>query len=81
MPFTHQIQENNKLITQEQIISARNECARIISVYGEKYLPIFERLEKEIAKREQQNQLLKKALKIGTQNGTQIKIEFSNASN
>lgn len=68
----------------EDLIKARKECARIIAQFGEKYLPIFERLENEIAKREYQNLLLEKAVQIGTQNGTrfgtQIKNEFSNAS-
>ena len=62
--------------TTEELIVARNQCARIIALYGERYLPIFVRLENEIALRDQQKVLLKKAVNIGvkidTQNGTQI---------
>ncbi len=68
----------------DQIIAARNECARIIALHGDKYLPIFERLEKEITKHEQHNKLLMKAMKIGTQNGThigtQLRTLFSTAT-
>ena len=60
----------------DQIIAARNECARIIALYGDTYLPIFERLETEISKRERQNKLLIKAMKIGTQNGTHFGTQW-----
>lgn len=70
--------------TLDEIRKARDECARIISLHGESYLPIFERLENEIAQRKHQNRLLKKALKIGTQNGTQngtqLKVQFFQVS-
>lgn len=58
-------------ISLETMVQARNKCARIIALHGEQYLPIFERLEKEIVLRKQKDELLQKALKIGTQNGTQ----------
>ncbi|WP_421896345.1 hypothetical protein [Marinoscillum sp.] len=68
----------------KEIVAARDECARIISMYGESYLPIFERLEKEITLHQKRNRLLDKALKIGTQsgtqNGTQLKVRFLKAS-
>ncbi|GEM_PF-5981713 len=32
----------------DEIIAARNECAKIIAAHGEQYLSIFERLEQEI---------------------------------
>ncbi len=54
-----------------QIIKARNQCAEIIALYGEKFLPIFERLENEIAIREERQRLLDKAIMIGSKNGTQ----------
>ncbi|AXG69599.1 hypothetical protein KORDIASMS9_01824 [Kordia sp. SMS9] len=57
--------------TLDQIIDARARCAKAIARYGEQYLPIFERLDNEIAKRVKQQSLLNKAIEIGTQNGTQ----------
>jgi len=54
-----------------QIIKARNQCAEIIALYGEKFLPIFERLENEIVIREKRQRLLDKAINIGSKNGTQ----------
>ena len=44
--------------TIEQIIEARNQCAEIIALHGEKFLPIFERLENEIAIRQKKQELL-----------------------
>ena len=57
--------------TLDEIIIARNRCAKLIAQYGEKYLPIFERLENEIEERKKYGALLDRALKIGTQYGTQ----------
>lgn len=61
--------------TLEEIIKARDRCAEVIAWHGEKYLPIFERLEKEISIRQEREKLLQRAVsiaqKIGTQNGTQ----------
>lgn len=56
--------------TLKQIIEARDKCAIVIAKYGECYLPIFERLEKEIEIRVERQKYLDKALKIATQNGT-----------
>ena len=66
--------------TLKEIKIARDKCAQVIALYGEKYLPIFQRLEDEIINREKQNRLLEKAIKIGTQNGTQLMVHFSSAS-
>ncbi|OEK01169.1 hypothetical protein BFP97_06435 [Roseivirga sp. 4D4] len=63
-------------IQLEKIKEARDECARIIALYGDKFLPIFQRLETEIEQREHQNKLLAKALKIGTQSGTHFGTQF-----
>ncbi len=64
-----------------QIIKARNQCAEIIALYGERYLPIFERLENEISIREKRQKLLDKALiissKNGTQSGTHLVLRFN----
>lgn len=56
--------------TLKEIIEARDKCATIIAKYGEQYLPIFERLEKEIEIRMERQKFLEKALYIATQNGT-----------
>ena len=58
-------------ITLDRLIDARDRCAKIIVEYGDKYLPIFERLENEIENRRNQKNLLNRALEIGTRNGTQ----------
>lgn len=58
-------------LTIDEIREARDKCALIISKYGEKYLPIFERLDNELEMRERQQILLQKALKISTQISTQ----------
>ena len=62
-------------ISLDEIISARDKCARIVAVFGSRYLPIFERLETELTERQKKQQLLEKALQIssasGTQSGTQ----------
>lgn len=71
--------------TLNELISARNECAVIIAQCGEQYLPIFERLEREIANHKKRQELLSRALRIsskngtqiGTQTGTQLKLAFS----
>lgn len=58
-------------ITISELIKARGICACIIAQYGNKYLPIFERLDNEVSKREQQQKLLQKALTLHKQNATQ----------
>lgn len=75
--------------TFKQIIKARNQCANIIALYGEQYLPIFERLENEIALRKEKQALLEKAINInskndtqnGTQNDTQNDTQLSRSFN
>lgn len=48
----------------DEIVSARNRCAQIIALYGERYLPIFERLENEIELRMNRQNLLERAIAI-----------------
>lgn len=67
----------------KELISARDKCAQIITLYGEQYIPIFERLENEISCRQKRQELLNKAIRIatrknGTQNGTQSGTHFYN---
>ncbi len=44
------------------------QSANIVAVYGERYLPIFERLEKEYKNRKQKNVMLTKAISISKSN-------------
>lgn len=62
-------------IKLQDIIRARNKCADLIAKYGKAYLPVFERLENEIAVREKQQQLFNRALKISTQNRTHFSTQ------
>lgn len=45
--------------TLDQIIYARDQCAEMIALYGEKLLPIFERLENEIKVRKKKKKYYK----------------------
>lgn len=53
------------------IEQARSKIARIVAQYGEKYLPIFIRLDKEYQKQLHMQEQLDKALMIATQIATQ----------
>lgn len=57
--------------TLDEIVAARNKCADIIAKYGEQYLPLFERLEREIEMREKRIVLMNRALQISAKNATQ----------
>ncbi len=65
-------------ITLSEIIEARDKVAWIIVKYGKRYLPIFERLDFEVEKRKKEEELLQKAITIGTQNGTQSGTHLKN---
>ena len=65
----------------EQIEEARNVCAKVIAMHGEKYLPIFERLDNELHQRKKQDCLLQKALKIATQNDTHFATQLRSSFN
>ncbi|HEY9177505.1 MAG TPA: hypothetical protein VIN07_07440 [Flavipsychrobacter sp.] len=67
--------------TLKEIIEARDKCATIIAKYGERYLPIFERLEKEIEIRMERQKSLEKALDIATQNNTQNATQIDKQRN
>lgn len=47
-----------------QIKRAYHQAAKIVARYGDKYLPIFERLEKEYQSRKDKVKTLKRAIKI-----------------
>lgn len=67
-------------LTLDELMTARDRCAQIIAQYGSRYLPIFERLENEIALLVQKQILLDRALSLsniyGTQNGTPNGTQF-----
>ena len=50
------------MVSDEELERAYFKMARIIERYGEKYLPIFERLEKELNERKAKNSLMQRAL-------------------
>jgi len=50
--------------TQAQIIEARDYAALVVARYGEAYLPLFERLEREVANLEKKEDTLARALRL-----------------
>lgn len=55
-------------ITLKQLENAYLQAANIVSMYGEKYLPIFERIEQEYLERKRKIELLTKAKNISNSN-------------
>lgn len=55
-------------ISLEEIIEARDKVARIIVKYGERYMPIFIRLDEEVEKRKEYNRYLEKVRRIAAGN-------------
>lgn len=55
---------NKQDITFQDIVHAYELMAKIVTVYGDKYLPIFERLHREIKERQSRHTLLEIAEKI-----------------
>lgn len=64
-PYSFQ-KKTKKEISLNDIIEARNNLAIIMTTYqnGENYLPIFERLQKEIVMREDKNRIMQKVQEI-----------------
>lgn len=52
---------NNK-VSEREIEAALHSVAQLVSSYGDKYWPIFERLEKELEKRRSRSRRLTNAL-------------------
>lgn len=52
------IQKTASEITLDDIIDAYAVIARIVTIYGDKYLPIFERLHREIEEHKMKNKML-----------------------
>jgi len=51
-------------LSLSQIKKAYHQAAKIVARYGDKYLPIFERLEKEYQNRKDKVKTLNRAIKI-----------------
>lgn len=51
-------------LSLSQIKKAYHQAAKIVARYGDKYLPIFERLENEYQGRKDKIEALKRAIKI-----------------
>lgn len=51
-------------VTDEQLESAYQVIAGIVTVHGEKYLPIFERVYNEVKKRNVQKKLMALAAEV-----------------
>ena len=58
----------SRKISFEVIKTAYLQAAMIVSIYGDKYLPIFERLEKEFIERKNKRDILQRALKLADKN-------------
>jgi len=51
-------------VSYKQLKKAYLQAAKIVALHGEKYLPIFERLETEFRKRKKQVDTLNRAIKL-----------------
>lgn len=50
--------------TPEQVVHARNFAALVVARHGEKYLPLFERMEREVANLEKKEDALARAVRL-----------------
>ncbi len=58
----------NEEITYQHIKDAYIKAAKIVSDYGEVYLPIFERMEKELKAAEKKQSAINRAFEIAKEN-------------
>jgi len=68
IPKRSSINATSRKISFEALKTAYFQAAKIVSIYGDKYLPIFERLEKEFIERKKKRDILQRALKIADKN-------------
>lgn len=61
----------------DELTKARDRAAEIVTHYGVKYLPIFERMEREVQLKQEQERSLRRAQHIVTQNGTHSGTQMS----
>jgi len=59
---------SDKEVSLKSLRTAYLQAAKIVSIYGDKYLPIFERLEKEYVERNKKRDILQRALNIADEN-------------
>ncbi len=57
-----------KDVSFSDLKKAYMQSANIVAIYGERYLPIFERLEKEYKNRKHKDEMLTKAIGISKSN-------------
>ncbi|HAA13071.1 MAG TPA: hypothetical protein DCE41_15815 [Cytophagales bacterium] len=55
---------DNRPITLDRVRNAYKISARVVHLYGDRYLPLFERLHKELEAMEKKEVLKKIALKV-----------------
>ena len=67
-PKYSKINFTDRRISFESLKTAYLQAAKIVSIYGDKYLPIFERLEKEYIERNKKRDVLQRALKVADEN-------------
>jgi len=63
-----------RLITDKELEQAYRQAAVIVAKYGETYLPIFDRLAKEIQKRKTKLDLLEKAIELANSSKNKPRI-------
>ena len=51
-------------VSDKEIEAALHSVAQLVNIYGEKYWPIFERLEDELDKRQSKSKRLAQALEL-----------------
>ena len=54
----------NQHVSDKEIEAALHSVAQLVNVYGDKYWPIFERLEEELDKRRSKSKRLTQVLKL-----------------
>ena len=57
---------DNRDISSEDLKIAYHQAAKLVAEHGEKYLPIFERLEKEMHNMQNKEAAIKRALEVAT---------------
>ncbi len=68
IPKRTNLNATSRKISFEALKTAYLQAAKIVSIYGDKYLPIFERLEKEFIERKKKRDILQRALEIADKN-------------
>ena len=61
-------QSGSQEITYPDLKAAYVQAAKVVAEYGDTYLPIFERLEKELKEAEKKQSAIDRALKIAKEN-------------